>query len=148
MGFSIFFSSFCKKTLAIMCYEAKENNMKFFSKLGLANTGALVNATLMSSKYFMALGIHFISFPFLSMLVICFMILSKLGINLLKKFTFPRKYCTYFLLLGMPIFKIPSTLLGSTFIPSFEIMWLDKFPSSMEKFHFLGFNEIPKFLHL
>nr|KUM48112.1 hypothetical protein ABT39_MTgene5108 [Picea glauca] len=30
-----------------------------------------------------------------------------------------RKDCTSFLLLGVPILKIPSTLLGSIFIPSF-----------------------------
>ena len=36
----------------MVCFEAKENNIKSFSKLGLDNTGALVNATLMSSKDF------------------------------------------------------------------------------------------------
>jgi hypothetical protein len=131
----------------MVCYEAKENNIKSFAKLGLASTRALVNATLISSKNFLASWVHFISLPFLSMLVICFMISAILGMNLLRNFTFPRKDCTYFLLLGVPIFRIPSNLLGSIFIPSFEIILPRNFPSSMPKLDFFGFNEMPNFLH-
>jgi hypothetical protein len=85
MGFSKFLSSSCNKTPAMVCSEAKENKIKYFAKFGLANTGALVSATLISSKDFLASRFHFISMPFLSMFVIYFMISAKLGMNLLKK---------------------------------------------------------------
>jgi hypothetical protein len=104
---------------AIVCSQEKENKIKYFAKFGWASTGALVNATLISSNEFLDLGIHFISSPFLRIFVIYFMISTILGMNLLKKFTFPRKDCTSFLLLGVSIFRIDSTLLGSIFIPSF-----------------------------
>jgi hypothetical protein len=47
----------------MVCSEEKENNIKSFSKLGLASTGPLVNATLMSSKDFVFRGsLYLISF--------------------------------------------------------------------------------------
>jgi hypothetical protein len=73
-------------------------------------------------------------------------ILEKFGINL-RKFTLPRKHCTSFLFLGLSIFWIISTLLGSIMIPSFEITWLKSFPSYLAKFDFFGFKEIPNLLH-
>ena len=111
MGFSKFFSSFCNKTPTMVCSEAKENKIKSFAKSGLASTGALVSSTLIYSNDYLALGVHFISLPFLSIFVMCFIISAKFGMNLLRKFTFPRKDFTSFLLLGVPIFRIPSTLL-------------------------------------
>ena len=133
MGFSKSYSSFYRSTPTIVCYEENENRRKYFIKSGLDNIGYLVSATLISSKYFLASRFHLISFPFLSMQVMCFMISSKFGMNLLKKFTFPRKHCTMFLLHGVMIFKIPSTLLGSILIPSLEMIYTNIFHSSTAK---------------
>ena len=105
----------------MVCYEAKENKIKSFAKFGLDNTGGLVSTTLISSNDFLDSRVHFISLPFLSMFVMCFIISSKLGMNLLRKFTFPRKDYTSFLLLGVSIFRIPFTLLGPICMPCFEI---------------------------
>jgi hypothetical protein len=80
----------------MVCFEAKENNIKSFAKSGLANIGALVNSTLVSSKDFLALGVHFISLLYLSMLVICFMISARLGMNLLRKLLSPEKIALLF----------------------------------------------------
>jgi hypothetical protein len=112
----------------------------------LVNMGALVSATLLYSNNLLASGFHLISFPFLIMLVICFIISARFGMNLLKKFTFPRKDCTSFLLRGVLIFRIPSTLLGYIFIPSFEIMWPNSFPSFILKCDFFGFKDMSNFL--
>jgi hypothetical protein len=147
MDFSKFCSSFCNSTSIIVCYEVNENMMKSFVKSGLDSIGYLVSASLISSKYVLASRFHLILFPFLSMQVMFFMIYAKFEMNLLKKFTFPRKDCTYFLLRGVMIFKIPSTLLGSILIPYLEIMCPKKFPSSTLKCEFFGFSDMLNFLH-
>jgi hypothetical protein len=127
--------------------EAKENKIKSFVKFGLANTRSLVSATLISSNDFLDSGVHFISFHFLSIFMMCFIISAKLGMNLLRKFTFPRKDCTSFLVLGVSIFIISSTLRGYIFIPYFDMMFPNNFPSCIPKFDFFESNEMPNFLH-
>ena len=74
-------------------------------------------------------------------------ILAQFRMNLLKKFTLPMKYWTSFLLLGISIFSIASTLLGSMLIPSFEIICPRSLPYSKAKCDLLGFREIPNFMH-
>lgn len=46
------------------------------------------------------------------------------------------------------MFKMASILVGSILIPSLDIMCPKGLPSSSPKSVFLGFKEIPKFLHL
>jgi hypothetical protein len=46
---------------------------------------------------------------------------NKSLVRIIKKLTLQRKDCTYFLFLGISIFWMASTLLGSIFIPSSEI---------------------------
>ena len=46
------------------------------------------------------------------------------------------------------MFKIASILAGSILIPSFEIICPSNLPSSSPKRVFLGFKEMPNFLHL
>jgi hypothetical protein len=48
---------------------------------------------------------------------------------------------------GVPIFRIPSTLLGSILIPSLEIMCPNNFPYSIPKCDFFGFSDMSNFLH-
>jgi hypothetical protein len=132
----------------IVCSEVNENKMKYFVKSGLANTRDLVSATLIYLNDFLDYRFHLISFHFLSMKVICFIILTRFVMNILKKFTFPRKDFTSFLLREVSIFKIPSTLLGSILIPYFEMMCPNKFSSYIPKCDFFGFNDMPNFLHL
>jgi hypothetical protein len=98
-----------------VCSEVNEKRRKSFVKSGLASTGALVSTTLISSKDFLASRFHLISFPFLSMQVICFMISARFGMNLLKKFTFPRKDCTSFLLRGVSDLQDPFNPAGVYF---------------------------------
>jgi hypothetical protein len=131
----------------MVCSKVNENKLNSFVKSRLANTGALVSAILMSSNYFLASRLHLISFPFLRIQVICFIISARFRKNLLKKLAFPRKDFTSFLLRGVLIFKIPSTLPGSIFMPSFEMMCPNSFPSCILKCDFFGFKDIPNFLH-
>jgi hypothetical protein len=132
---------------AIICSKVNESKMKSLVKSGLDSIGYLVNATLIYSNDYLASIFHLISFPFLIMQVICFIISSKFRMNLLKKFTFPRKDFTFFLLRRVPIFRIPSTFLGSILIHSLEIMCPNNFPSSTLKCDFFGFSDLPNFLH-
>jgi len=71
------------------------------------------------------------------MLVIDFMISAKFSTKCLKKFIFPLKDWITFLFLGMPILWIASTLYGSIFIISIDIMWPRSFLSNIEKWDFL-----------
>jgi hypothetical protein len=131
----------------MVCSKVNENKMKSFMKSRLANTGDLVSTIIISSNDILASGFNLIFFPFMSMQVICFIISAKFGMNLLKKFTFPRKDYTSFLLRGVLILRIPSTLLGSIFIPFFEMMCPNSFPSCIPECDFFRFKDIPNFLH-
>jgi hypothetical protein len=131
----------------MVCSEVNENRMKSFLKCGFSNTGDLVSVILMSSNEFLSSRFHLISFPFLSIQVIFFIILTRFGMNLLKKFTFSRKDSTSFLLCGVLILKITSTLLQYIFIPYFEMMHPNSFPSCISKCDFFGFKDMLNFLH-
>jgi hypothetical protein len=61
---------------------------------------------------------------------------------------FTKERLDNFLTPNKGIFWMDSTHDGSIFTPSFELMWPKSFPSSTPKTNFLGFNEIPYFLHL
>ena len=102
---------------------------------------------LISLKDFLASSVHFILFSLFNIFVMFFIISEKLGMNLLKKFTCPINDYNSFFLLCSSTFKIASTLSGSFFIPSFEIICHRSFPSLNEKLDFLGLSEIPYFLH-
>ena len=148
IGYSSLWSFFCNKTATIVCSEAYENTKKYLSKSGLTSTSAYEIDLFISLKDFLASTVHFISWFFLNILVMFINILAKLGMNLLNKFTFPLNDYTSFSLLGSSTFKIELTLSRSILIPSLEIIWPKIFPSSREKFDFLGFNEMPYFRHL
>jgi hypothetical protein len=72
MGYSSPSTFFCNKTIYTVSNEAKENIKKSLEYLGLTRIGALVSAFLIFSKEFLDSTVHFTSFPFLSMVVICF----------------------------------------------------------------------------
>ena len=84
--------------------KAKEKTRKSLLKFGLTRTGAYVIACLISMKDLLASIFHFIAWSFFNILVIFIKTSIKLGINLLKKFTFPMNDCTSFLLLGSSTF--------------------------------------------
>lgn len=96
--------------------------MKSLSNLGLINTGVLVEASLMSSKDFLASTVHFMVESFFSILFSDLINSAKLDINLLRKLFFPKKACNSLMFLGCCIYKMASILAGSILIPSFEIM--------------------------
>ena len=62
IGFLKSCSFFYNNMVTIMCFEANKNRMKSFVKFGLDSTGALVNATLISSNDFFSSKFHLISF--------------------------------------------------------------------------------------
>jgi hypothetical protein len=72
---------------------------------------------------------------------------AKLGMNILRKIIFPMKDCNYLMFLGWSNFWMAIILLGSILIPSLQIICPSSLPSSKPKRVFLGFNEIPNFLH-
>jgi hypothetical protein len=131
----------------MVCSKENKNKMNSFVKSELANTRDLVSAILMYSNDFLDLGFHLILIHFLSILVICFIISANFGMNLLKKFTFPRKECTSFLLHGVLILRIRSTLLGSIFIPYFDMIFPNSLPSCILKCDFFEFKDMSNFLH-
>lgn len=100
----------------IVSSEENEKVRRYLEKFGLTSIGASIKAILIATNYFLVLLPHLISLSFLNMSFISLTILEKLGINILRKLTFPRK--DYFLLfLGRLIFWIASTLSGSIHIP-------------------------------
>ena len=68
--------------------------------------------------------------------------------NLLRKFIFPQNDCNSSMFLGWVMVKMASFLAGSIIIPSLDMICPKNFPSSRPKSVFLGFKEIPNFLHL
>jgi len=147
MGYSYPSWFFCSSTPATLCLEENEKMRKYLEKYGLARIGASDMAFFIPSNFFLALGIHLISWYFHSMLVMYLTISANETINRLRKFTFPRNYWTSTLFRGSSILIISSTLLGSILIPSWEIIFPSIFPSIIEKNEFLGFREMPNFLH-
>ena len=73
------------------CSEANKNMRKSLEKSGLESISASDMEFFMSSKDFLASGVHFIYLSFPNISVIYFTISAKETINLLRKFTFPRK---------------------------------------------------------
>jgi hypothetical protein len=104
----------------IVCLDAKENIKNSLVYLGLDNTGASPINFLTRLNDDLASVVHLISLPFFSISMINLTISTKLGINLLKKFIFPKNDWISFLFLGMFIVSIASIHLGSTLIPYFE----------------------------
>jgi len=131
-----------------MCSESKENIMKSLSNIRLVITSVCVKASLISSKDLLASSVHLIVESFFNMLFNNLISSTKLEINLLRRFILPKTTCSYLMLLGCGICKMASILAGSILIPSLEIMWPNSFLSSNPNKDFLGFKEIPYFLHL
>jgi hypothetical protein len=102
----------------------------------------------MYSKDLMALSFHMNTVSFFSNALIGFILSTKFGTNLRMKFIFPKKDCRDFLLAGGRTSLIDWSLSGSVEIPPSEAMCLKSFPLSIPKTDFLGFKEIPYFLHL
>ena len=127
--------------------EENEKMMKSFLKSGLIRTRVLVKACLMDSNHCLDSIVHLRTECFLSMLFSSLIISAKLDINLLKKLILPRKACNSFMFLGGLMLRIASILAGSILIPSFDIMCPSNLPSSNPNKVFLGFNEMPNFLH-
>jgi hypothetical protein len=71
--------------------------MKSFSKFGLMKVGAEAMATLVCSKIYFPSLVYKKTIFFLRMVVRDFIMVAKLGINLLKKFILPRKLYRPFL---------------------------------------------------
>jgi len=66
IGFSFPWSSFCKRTTAMVCSDANEKMKKSLSNCGLVRTGAWVKAALILSKACLVSRDHFtlgFSFP-------------------------------------------------------------------------------------
>ena len=116
-------------------------------KSGLIKTGACVSAHLTYSKDCLDLVSHFIFVSFFNMFLMFLRSLARLGMNLRRKFIFPIKDCNSLIFLGCSNFRMALILLGSILIPSLEIMCPSSLPSSNPKRLFLGFKEIPNFLH-
>ena len=138
---------FCSSTPATLCSEENEKMRKYLEKYGLARIGASDMAFFIPSNYFLALGIHLISWYFHSMLVMYLTISANETINHLRKFTFPGNYWTSSFFWGSSILIISSTLLGSILMPYWEIIFPSRFPSFIEKNKFLGFREMLNFLY-
>ena len=122
--------------------------MKSLLNFGLIKTIVLVKVGLMSSKDFLASTIHFMVESFFNIFFSDLTNSARLELNLLRKLIFPQKACNYPVFLGCCICKMASILEGSIRIPSFEIIFPNSFPSSNPDKDFLGFKEIPYFLHL
>jgi hypothetical protein len=73
---------------------------------------------------------------------------AKSRIIFLTKVIFPKNDYMDFLLCGRGSWEITLNHSGSILIPSLEMMWPKSFPSSTPKMVFLGFRDIPYFLHL
>ena len=132
----------------MVCSEENEKIMKSFLKSGLIRTGFLVKACLIDSNDCLASKFHSRTEYFLSMLFNSLIISAKLDMNLLKKIILPKKSCNYLMFLGGLMFRIVSILAGSILIPYFEIICPSNLPSSSPYRLFLGFKEMPYFLHL
>ena len=122
--------------------------MKSLSNFGLIKTGVCVKAILISSKDLLASIVHLIVESFFYMLFSNLISSAKFVINILRTFILPKNACSSLMFLGCCICKMASILAGSIQIPSLEIMWPKNFPSSNPNKYFLGFREIPYFLHL
>lgn len=122
--------------------------MKSLSNFGLIKIGVLFQASLMSSKDFLALTIHFMVESFFNILFNDLINSTKFEINLLTKLIFPKKAWNSLMLLGCCICKMAYILAGSIRIPSFEIICPNNFLYSNPNKDFLVFKEIPYFLHL
>ena len=68
--------------------------------------------------------------------------------NLLRKLILPRKACNSLMFLGGLMLRMASILAGSILIPYLDIMCPSNLPSSNPNNFFLGFKELPNFLHL
>lgn len=148
MGYSYPWSFFCNKTAAIVCYKAKETNIKYFWKSGLIRIGVLVRAFLMASKGCLASTVYLNAEYFLNMLFSSLINSAKFEINLLRKFILPKIHYNYLMLLGWVMVNIASILVGSILIPYLDIICPKSLPYSKPKSVFLGFKGIPNFLHL
>ena len=99
---------FCKffynNTPIVVCSESNEKTRKSFVKSGLIKIGALVKACLIYVNESFPYVVHFMILYFFNIPVMSLTISAKLGMNLLRKFTFPKKDWISFLLLGKPIF--------------------------------------------
>ena len=99
-GFSYPFIFFYSKTTTTLCSDAKEKMKKYLVKSGLIRTGVFVRDCFKILKDFFASMVHLTHVSLLSMLVMILRSSARFGMNLLKKFTFPMKYCSYLMFLG------------------------------------------------
>jgi len=111
-------------------------------------TGVLVRASLMASKYCLASTIHLSAKSFLKMLFSSLINSAKFEMNLLRKFILPKNDYNSLMFLGSLMVKVATILVGSILIPYLDIMCPKSLSSSRPKSVFLGFKEIPNFLHL
>ena len=81
-------------------------------------SGGFIISLLMASKDLLAASVHLISDPFFSIEVMCFTNYTKLGINFLTKFIFPRKDWMSFFDLGTDKVFIAFTLSRSILTPA------------------------------
>ena len=89
----------------MVCFDANEKTRKSFEKFRLIKTGSFVKACLIYVNESFASIFHFMIVSFFNIAVTTFTIFAKLGINLLRKFTFPKNDCISFLLLGKPYYE-------------------------------------------
>jgi len=132
----------------IISSKANENKMKSFEWSWLTSIREDMIASLIFLKFFLLSWSCLNWQSFFNKLNKGFTISEKFEINLLIKFILPKNDCMAFLFFGRGIFFMAPTLAGSTWIPSFEIMWPNNFPWSTPKIDFLGFNEISYLRHL
>ena len=102
---------------------------------------------ILLKSYFPSLS-HSNLTSFLSNLCMGFINPAKLGMNLLMKLICPLNDYKAFLFWGKGTFFMASSLSGSIFTPSLEIMCLSNLPSSIPKTDLAGFKEMPNLLHL
>lgn len=139
---------FCSKTIVMVCSKAKEKITKSLLKSGLIRTGAFVKPSLMASKDCLASIFYLSVESILSMLFNSLISSARFEMDLLIKFVLPRNDCNSLMFLGWVMVKIASVLAGSILIPSLDMICPNNFPSSRPNIVFLGFKEIPNFLHL
>ena len=94
MGCSCPFIFFYNKTVATMCSDAKEKMKKSLVKSGLIRTSVWVRACFTKSKYLFSSMVHLNLVSLFSILVMFLRSFARFGMNLLKKFIFPMKYCS------------------------------------------------------
>ena len=128
-----------------MCSDWKEKMKKYLVKSGLITASVCVGACFTKSKDDFSYMVHLNPISLFNMFVMFFRSSTRFGMNLLKKFIFPIKYCSSLMFLGWLIFNIPSTLFGPILIPSSDMMWHKIFPSWRPNKFFLGFKDKPYF---